>query len=188
MANTSRVNGLRPVRTLSGCPFKLEEMVLLVADNTDTFVGDLVKLSGSGHTDGTPSIAQCAAGDAAIGVIVGFRPNPANLGQAYRPAATLRYALVCVSPDAVYEIEEDAVGGAMAVTEIGKCGDVAVGSGSTVTGASGMTLDSSDTIAANAGGQLRVLRLVPREDNAIGAAAKWEVVIAEHALLGATDI
>ncbi len=188
MANTSRVSGLRPVRTLSGKPFRVEEMALLAGDGTATFVGDLVKLEGTGDTDGTPSVIQAAAGDTVIGVIVSFRPNPDNLSQLHRPASTLRRALVCVSPDVIYEIEEDGVGGAMAVTDIGKCGDVAVGSGSTVTGFSAMTLDSSNVIAADAGGQLRVLRLVPREDNAIGLSAKWEVMIAEHSLLGATDI
>lgn len=188
MPNTSRVNGLRPVRTLSGKPFRIEEFVLLAADGTATFVGDLVKLSGTGHTDGTPAIAQAAAGDAAIGVVVGFAPDPTNLNLMYRTASTLRRAFVVTSPDTVYEIQEDNVGSDMAVTDIGKCGDVAVAAGSTTTGASGMTLDSSNVAAVDAGGQLRVLRLVPREDNEIGTAAKWEVIIAEHSYLGATDI
>lgn len=188
MANVSRVNGLRPVRTLSGTPFKIEEYILLAADGTATFIGDLVKLSGTGHTDGTPAIAQAAAGDAAIGVVVGFAPDPTNLGLNYRTASTLRRAFVVVGTDVVYEIEEDNVGNDIAATDIGKCGDVAVAAGSTTTGASGMTLDSSNVAAVDAGGQLRVLRLVPREDNAIGTAAKWEVILAEHSYLGATDI
>lgn len=188
MANTDRVNGLRPVRTLSGTPFKIDEFVLLAADSTATFVGDLVKLSGTGHTDGTPAIAQCAAGDAAIGVVVGFAPDPTNLELKHRTASTLRKAYVITSTDAVYEIQEDSDGGAMAVTDIGKCGDVVVAAGSTTTGASGMELDSSNVQAVDAGGQLRVLRLVPRDDNEIGTNAKWEVIIAEHSYLGATDI
>jgi hypothetical protein len=188
MANTSRVNGLRPVRTLSGVPFKIEEFCMTTNDGTATFVGDLVKLSGTGHTDGTPEVIQCAAGDTAVGVVVSFSPDPTNLNLLYRTASTLRRCQVITSPDVVYEIEEDSVGGAMAVTDIGKCGDVAVGAGSTTTGYSGMTLDSSNVQAVDAGGQLRVLRLVPREDNAIGANAKWEVIIAEHSYLGATDI
>lgn len=188
MANVSRVNGLRPVRRLSGCPLNIEECAILAGDGTATFVGDLVKLEGTGDTDGTPSVIQAAAGDTAYGVIVGFKANPDNLGQLHRPASTLRRCLVSVAPDTIYEIEEDGVGGAMAVTDIGKCGDVAVGAGSTTTGFSGMTLDSSNVQAVDAGGQLRVLRLVPREDNEIGAAAKWEVMIAEHSLLGATDV
>lgn len=188
MANTSRVNGLRPVRTLSGTPFKIDEFAILAADGTATFVGDLVKLSGTGHTDGTPAVVQAAAGDAVVGVIVGFAPDPTNLSTLYRTASTLRKCFVVTSTDVVYEVEEDSVGGALAVTDIGKCGDVAVGSGSTTTGFSGMTLDSSNVAAVDAGGQLRVLRLVPREDNEIGASAKWEVIIAEHSYLGATDI
>jgi hypothetical protein len=188
MANVSRINGLRPVRTLSGTPFKIEEMCLVAADNTATFIGDLVKLSGTGSADGIPAVAQCAAGETAIGVVVGFAPDPTNLNLLYRTASTLRKCYVVVGTDVVYEIQEDSDAGDMAVTDIGKCGDVVVGSGSTTTGFSAMQLDSSNVQAADAGGQLRVLRLVPREDNAIGTNAKWEVVIAEATLLGATDI
>lgn len=188
MANVLRTNGLRPVRTLSGTPFKIEEMCLVTADNTATFIGDLVKLSGTGSADGIPAVAQCAAGDAAVGVIVGFALDPTNLNLLHRTASTLRKCFVVTGLDVVYEIEEDSAGGAMAVTDIGKCGDVAVGPGSTVTGFSGMQLDSSNVQAVDAGGQLRVLKLVQRADNEIGTNAKWEVTIAEHSFLGATDI
>jgi hypothetical protein len=188
MANSDRVNGLRPVRTLSGMPFRIEECCLLAADGTATFVGDAVKLTGTGHTDGTPAVAQVAAGEAIYGVVVGFAADPTNLNLNYRVASTLRKCSVVVGTDVVYEIQEDSDGGDMAVTDIGKCGDVVVAAGSTTSGSSGMELDSSNVQAADAGGQLRVLRLVPREDNAIGTNAKWEVVVAEHTLFTATDI
>lgn len=188
MANVDRPSGLRPVRTLSGTPFKIEECYILAADGTATFIGDAVKLSGTGHTDGTPAVVQAAAGDALYGVVVGFAPDPTNLTLNYRTASTLRKCFVVVGTDVVYEIQEDSDGGDMAVTDIGKCGDVVVAAGNTATGRSAMELDSSNVQAVDAGGQLRVLRLVPREDNAIGTNAKWEVIIAEHSLLGATDI
>ena len=44
-------------------------------------------------------------------------------------------------------------------------------------------VSSNDVIANDASAtsaQWRVLRLVPRDDNAIGANAKWEVIINEH--------
>lgn len=188
MANLDRPSGLRPVRTLSGAPFKIEECCILAADGTATFVGDPVKLSGTGHTDGTPAVVQAAAGDALFGVVVGFAPDPTNLNLVHRTASTFRRCFVVVGPDVVYEIQEDSDGGAMAVTDIGKCGDVVVAAGNATTGTSAVELDSSNVQAVDAGGQLRVLRLVPRVDNEIGTNARWEVVIAEHSLLGATDI
>lgn len=189
MANVDRANGLTPVRHLNGAPYngQVNRYCFLTGDGTATFVGDLVKLSGTGHTDGTPAIAQAAAGDASIGVLVGLEPDPTNLGLKHRTASTFRYAYVADDPHLIFEIQEDSVGGALAVTEIGLCTNVVVGSGNTSTGASGMQLDSSD-VSTDTAGQLRILRLVPRDDNAIGSLAKWEVQIAEHSLNGGTAV
>lgn len=189
MANQDRPSGLKPVRHLNGAPYngQVNRYCFLAADGTATFVGDLVKLSGSAHTDGTPSIAQAAAGDAAVGVLVGLEPDPTNLGLKHRTASTLRYAYVADDPSLIFEIQEDSAGGALTVAEVGLCTNVIVAAGNTTTGASGMELDSSDT-ATDTAGQLRILRLVPREDNAIGDNAKWEVQIAEHSLNGGTAV
>lgn len=189
MANADRPNGLKPIRHLSGAPYngQANRYAFLAADGTATFIGDLVKLSGTAHTDGTPAIAQAAAGDAAIGVLVGLEPDPTNLGLRHRTASTLRYAYVADDPSLIFEIQEDSDTSTLAVTEVGLCANVVVGSGSTTTGASGMELDSSD-VSTDTAGQLRILRLVPREDNSIGTNAKWEVQIAEHSLNGGTAV
>lgn len=188
MANTDRPSGLKPIRSLTG-PYtgQCNRYAFLAADGTATFIGDLVKLSGTAHTDGTPAIAQAAAGDAAIGVLVGLEPDPTNLGSKYRVASTFRYAYVADDPNLLFEIQEDSDGAALAVTAVGLCTNVVVGSGSTTTGNSAMELDSSDT-GTDTAGQLRIIRLVPREDNAVGDYAKWEVQIAEHSLNGGTAV
>jgi hypothetical protein len=49
---------------------------------------------------------------------------------------------------------------------------------STSPGQSAHEIDRSTVVTSTA--QLRLLRLVPREDNAHGAWAKWEVLINEH--------
>lgn len=183
MANADRVNGARPVRYLNGAPWngKVNRYYIPSTDGTATFVGDFVKSAGSADADGVPTIAQAAATDALLGVIVGFEPNPDNLSLMYRVASTARYALVCDDPDVIFEIQEDSVGNTLAATEVGNNGDITVASGNTSTGASGMELDSSNVVATGTGSaQLRVLRLVNRADNEIGANAKWEVLINEH--------
>lgn len=187
MANDNKPYGARPVRHLTGAPYngQANEYYIPSTDSTATFVGDFVKLAGSCAADGTPTIAQAAAGDALLGVVVGFRPDPTNLTLSYRAASTNRYALVADSPDIIFEIQEDSAGAALVAADVGANGDIVVGTGSTTTGASAMQLDSSD-VHTNASGtgsaQLRVLRLVKRDDNAIGDYAKWEVLINEHQL------
>lgn len=183
MANTSRAKGARPVRHLNGSPWsgKVNRYHIPSTDSTAMFVGDFVKSAGSCDADGVPTIAQAAAGNTLLGVIVAFECNPDNLGLNYRVASTSRYALVCDDPDVVYEIQEDSVGGALAATNVGHNGDIVVGSGNTTTGCSAGMLDSSDVISTTTStANLRVLRLVQRQDNAIGDYAKWEVLINEH--------
>jgi len=190
MANLDRPSGFTPVKHLNGSPWNGKANVYYIpsTDNTDTFIGDAVKLAGSADPTGMyPTVAQAAAGDETIvGVIIGFglQPevmgNPDNPNMKYRAASTAMYALVVDDPWTIFEIQEDSVGAALAVTEVGLNTNIVVGSGSTTTGKSGMELDSSDT-ASDTAGQLRILRAVNRPDNALGDHCKWEVLIVEHA-------
>lgn len=183
MANVSRINGARPVRYLNGAPWtgKVKRYYVPSTDATALFVGDFVKSAGSADADGVPTVAQAAAGNTLLGVVVGIEPNPNNLSAVYRAASTAAYVYVADDPNIVYEIQEDSVGGAMNATNVGNNGDIVVGSGNTSTGASAMQLDSSDVIATTTStAQLRVIRLASRVDNEIGTYAKWEVLINEH--------
>lgn len=182
MANVSRVNGFRPIGHTTGAPWngKVTKYAILAADGTATFVGDLVKLSGTADADGVASVAQAAAGNTPIGPIVWMEPNPDNLTQNYRTASTLRYVYVADSPDLVMEAQEDAVGGAMAITDVGLNVDAIVGAGSTTTGQSGMQIDTS-TKNTTSTLVLRILGFIQRPDNEVGVAnAKIKVAFNVH--------
>lgn len=190
MPNVDRPFGLKPVQHLDGSPFngKVEMMLLPSGDGTATFIGDAVKSGGTAGAAGTrvngidvegmATIAQAAAGDTVVGVVVGFLPNFSDLSVKHRVASTNRIALVATSPDIIFEIQEDSDGEDLAATAVGGNADLVVGSGSATTGVSAMELDSSSKVATTA--QLRILGLVQRPDNAIGSQAKWLVIINEH--------
>lgn len=183
MANADVVKGAKPVYHPSGrIPTRVYNIPS--SDGTATFVGDFVKSHGSADSNGVPTVIQAAATDTIRGVIVHFIPNPDALGTNYRLASTARYCVVADDPQTVFEIQEDADGGALAATDVGLNADIVVGSGNTTTGLSGMELDTSDKKSATA--QLRILGFVQRPDNVIGANAKVLVKINEHELSSTT--
>jgi hypothetical protein len=179
MANPDIANGFIPVGTTTGADYhgKLEKVCFLAADETDTFIGDPVKLTGS-SSDGYPSVAQCAAGDRCYGVLVSLEPDftdESSLSAAnYRRADTLRYGFVAVGDDVIYSVQEDSVGGALAATDVGENIDIIVGSGDTVTGNSGVELDS-ETAAETNSLVFRIVGLDKKQGNAIGTNARWLV-------------
>lgn len=195
MANSDRPAGFKPVKHLLGGSWNGKANVYYIpsSDSTAMFIGDAVKSAGSASSDGKyPTVAQAAAGDAIRGVIIGFGEDPHimikpdNPYRTHRPASTAMYCLVVDDPFVIFEIQEDSDSNTIAATMVGLSTDIVVGSGSTTTGKSGMELDSSDT--GTAAGQCKLLRIVDREDNALGTNCKWEVLIVEHEMLAATDV
>lgn len=196
MANSDTPFGFKPVKHLMGAPWngKVNTYYVPATDGTAMFKGDAVKSGGSADASGKfPTVTQAAAGDAIRGVVVGFGDNPYVMthpdtpNRDYRPASTAMYVFVVDDPFVVFEIQEDSVGDALAVTAVGLSTNIVVGSGSTSTGKSAMELDSSDT-GTDTTGQCKILRVVDREDNALGDHCKWEVTIIEHEMLSATDV
>lgn len=134
-------------------------------DSTAVFVGDAVKLAGSaGSIVGNPkklTVAQAAAADPIYGVVVGFKhhwvASGMDLGRRHRPASTAMYAIVQpADPQDIWRIQADDVSETLADGDIGSNADIVVGSGDTVTGMSGMELDS-DSAASTAGLQLKIV-------------------------------
>lgn len=191
MANVDRPNGLRPVGTLGAANWngKVNMYVVESANDTAIFVGDLVKLNGTSgeagefsygmDVEGMPEVIQAAAGDKAIGVVVGFMPNQDNLMQKHCPSETRRVALVSDDPNTVYEIQEVSGGTALTSAAVGLNANVVVGAGNTTTGNSGMELDNASE-STDAGLNVTILGLSKRPDNAIGEHAKWLVKITDH--------
>ena len=179
MANRDIVNGLVPVGTFSGTDYRgyLTEVEFASGDSTAAFLGDLVKETSTASADGKRKVVtQAAAGDNPLGVIVGFKPDFENesFNTLYRAASTERIAYVAAGNDVLYEIQEDSVGAALTVAQVGLNANVIVGSGDTITGVSGMELDSS-TANTTATLRLRIHGLADKPGNAVGDNAVWLV-------------
>jgi len=179
--NQDSPSGFTCIGTLDGSDYhgKAQRVALLAADSTATFVGDTVKITGTASADGTtPSVAQCAAGDRPYGVLVSLEPNfedESSLSTAnYRVASTLRYGMVIPMDAGLFAIQEDSVGGDLAITNVGQNISVVVGAGSTATGISGMEIDSSTAATTNTL-VYRIMGVHRVEDNELGTNCQWVV-------------
>jgi hypothetical protein len=190
VANINKVRGFRPVRYLSGANWSGKVSRYVTDGATALFVGDLVKLTTTGTSDGLRTIAQAAASDAVIGVVVGFEPNFADLNAApYRLASTTRVAMVVDDPNVLFEAQEDGDTDPLEQADIGLNVNFVVGSGSTTTGLSGMQIDS-DTHGTSATLPLKLMEVSQRVDNEFPSGGTaytcWFVKINNHQLGSST--
>ena len=189
--------GLRPVRHLSGAPYngQFKEYVHLAADSAAIFVGSPVLFAGSQAASGAesqykklPVVQIGTAGAALCGVCVGVKPVTFDSVR-HCAASTLRTIYVADDPKLIFEIQEDATGGAIADASVGLNANHTAESGNTSTGQSTVELDSSD-VATDTTGQLKIMRLVEKPNNVAGATTApltlWEVMIGEHQWMEAT--
>lgn len=198
MANVNAPFGLKPIKHKSGAPYNggSNAYYINASYGTALFIGDpVIRVAGGSNAaaitvpgGGTfaigtlPEVEKATAGDGnrITGVIVGFSASPTNLELKHNTASTQRVAYVCDDPDVVFEIQAD---GAVPAASVGlNAVLIYTQSGSTVTGLSGVELDTtSDVPAADASNQLTILRGVNREDNDITLTrAKVEVMINQH--------
>lgn len=201
MANTNTPFGLKPVLHRNGQPYNgaVNPYYVPAAYATALFVGDPVVITGTANTTrvklpsagsfeiGTlPAINKATAGttNRITGVIVGFSAEFNSL--TYNAASTERIAYVCDDPDVMFEIQAD---GALAAVDVGlnACVIYTV-AGSTNSGLSGVQLDTTSAVpATTVGFQLKINRLVNREDNEAGTAyTKALVTINQHTLTAAS--
>lgn len=193
MANTSRVNGLNPVKYLNGAAWNGQCNTYFIpsGDATAVFVGDAVKADATGDTVaagglalGIQSVIQAAATNAILGVVVGFAVSPLNLNTPqYRVASTGRYVLVCDDPNVIYEVQTS--NGTLAVADVGLNANIAVAAGSTTTGNSGVTLDVG-TAATTATLPLKILGFTQRPDNDNTAASSKVLVKINNSQFGSS--
>lgn len=208
MANTSRINGFRPVKHITGAPYNGQVNMYAVSSGNGTaiFVGDLVKLAADGNSDGIQFVVPATAGvagtgAAAVGVVVSVQPAKVDpvTGKMtsgstsldtpqYLAASTAGYVLVCDSPDMLFEAEATNGGSAysFAVADIGQNANMFAGSGSTTTGASAHSVDMGDK-GTTATLPLKVWGVSRRIDNeATGNYTKVLVQINNHQYKGST--
>jgi len=189
MANTSKINGFKPVKHITGAPYNGQANLYEVSssDSVPVFVGDLVKLSTNASTSGVPCVqavvgasAQIAAGPI-LGSVVGILnakmdPLDGNMTAGsialdtpqYRVASTKQYILVADAPDLIFEAEADA---AVATASVGLNVGVGASAHTTplLTGASPMYVYSTTAPDTTSTRPLQIVGLVKRADNDINA-------------------
>ena len=185
MSNNNAPFGIRPIND-NGTPWSGQGRMVYFpsTDGNNIFLGDPIVPSGATDAFGVPGVTIATAGTGTIlGAFIGRCNGPAGSGSTllqsdhvYRQASTACYGFVCDDPNQLYTVQEDSVGGAIAIANAGfSNGELVAGAGSTVTGYSGWMLQSSTVASGNASYQIRVLELTRGPDNAIGNYARWTV-------------
>lgn len=184
MASVSRINGFRPVKTLSGAPYtgKANLYFMDSGDSTVVMVGDAVKIAGDARAaSGAPTVTRCGATDIPVGVVVGILfsgvgnettnvPPVSDLNTpVYRRASTARYVLVADDPLLVYEVQYagTSVAAATITANVGLNGQFTTTAGSATSGSSGMQLDSTG-LATTSTLPIKVVGFPARPDNVPG--------------------
>lgn len=183
MSNANTPFGLRPVGTIGSKTYsgKIEKFYVPSTTSDAIGIGDPVALSGGVHTDGTPKAARGTVGAKTVGVMVGVLPlYGGDLTVNYRKADTSMYILVETDPQTIYEVQEDSVGGAIALANGTKDIPLVLGTVDTTTGNSKTMIDSS-LVAANVALDCKLLRPVLSPDNTFPLAySKWLVKLNLH--------
>lgn len=166
MANADFARGLVPVRNAAGGVYNCAARAYTARSDyaTALFIGDPVVKSGLADANGRPGciIATQGATNAITGVVVGFE-DPASMLLGYGAASTQRTVLVADDPDLLFEIQEDSVGAATALADVGLNVDLISAAGSATTRTSGWMADSS-TKAVGATLQLKIVGFQERAD------------------------
>jgi hypothetical protein len=178
MANANTPFGFKPVKMQGSGVVTggLETFYVPATDATALFIGDPVIKAGSADANGVATVTRATAGASITGVVQGFLPDATGVVPKSRAASTACYVLCSTDPAIVYEVQEDAVGGALAAVDVGLNADFIIAAGSSVTGLSGTMLDTSTKATTNTL-PLKILGFVQRPDNVIGANAKVLVKI-----------
>lgn len=185
MSAVSKINGFRPVKSLSAPWYgQTETFFVPASDATVIMPGDAVVLLGDARAaSGVPTVTRLSSATGIpVGIVVGISfegqgdvtnmPPVNDLNTPiYRRASTDRYLLVCVDPNVVYEVQIAGAGpaAATATAAVGQNGQFTLTAGSTVSGASGMQLDSAG-LATTATLPLKIVGIPNRPDNIPGDA------------------
>lgn len=194
MANVDTPRGLQPVRYVSGGPYNgaTNQYYHDSGNGVAIFKGDLVTITGAstfvnigGVIKSLPNVVQSATGDVFQGVCVSVEPETRD-STIYCAASTGRVINVCDDPAVLYEAQDVNSGTPLTANDVGLNVNVVVGTGSTVTGYSGMALDNTTEAVTNTL-DLKIESQVNRVDNDYGsavgtgaAAGKYLVRINRH--------
>ena len=177
--------GFKPVGGIDGRPYNggTQRCVVLGADTTDLYVGDFVRLAGSGTATGVPDVTKVAATEVIYGAIVSIEPLEAAsaLWIDGSEVAVDRYVNVAVATDGMLFACHPT--SAIAKTNIGAMGDIVVVAGAAPFYTSKSTLSATLTTSA---AQLQLVGFVQNDKDATSATADLIVRVAEPQIGGAT--
>jgi hypothetical protein len=151
VANKDIVNGFSPFGRIYQCNEYLAESIC--------YPGDLLKKNGAG------TVEPAAAADACVGVAMNY-------------SAAAGKVLVADHPDQLF-VGQVAGSEVDAQTDLGLNCSAIVAAGNSTYRRSGMEIDGS-TLATTATLELKLIRILPAVDNALGANAKCVVRINNH--------
>ena len=179
MANVNAPSGLKPVSTLSGAPWNGKTRMVYVSSSyaVALFVGDPVDIDTTASEKDPKMLCETVIkGSVAgpnLGVIVGIdqvlgQTTP-NLNLNYLPASTGGYIYITMDQgDIIYEVQGDPYAALTAGTAIGwNANMIFTLAGSTVTGLSGVQMDTGTTTAPAATNTLgmKIIGACARPDN-----------------------
>lgn len=198
MANPTFNVGLKPVKYIDDRPFDgaFKRYYIPATYATNVFIGDAVVVTGTSNAAAVNTcsskykigslmeVNRVTVGDVnpITGVVIGFDPTPANVVATtvgaqgkYGLASTERVAHVVDSSDVLFHIRDDGAA-ALTAASVGLNAVLIEGTGSTVTGVSGLKLDTNfDVPAADASNQLMILGVADIPYNDVGVNCVWEV-------------
>ena len=198
MANVNAPSGLSPVQYLNGSPYNGKaRMYYIPQTDTNAYaIGDPVAThSGAADANGVSAVTLATAGigNAIRGVLVSCGGSSIYGGPGVDtaapqtkviPATKLHayYVLVADDPNLIFEVQE--LAGNFTAADVGKNANLHAGANNGTV--SGWTLD--DSVASSTGStvQARILGLVQKSNNSIGAYAKWLVKINNHEFAAGT--
>lgn len=168
MSSTATPYGLRPVGLLGGQPYAggIQHIKIASGYAANVFTGDAVKLVAAGTIEkdtGTNAMTP-------VGVFLGCSYTDSDLGfiqRQYWPTGTVAsdaVAYVATDPDIVMQVQADS---SVAQAALGANFALVQGSGSTVNGTSGVTLDASTAATTNTL-PVRLIGFVDGPDSAVG--------------------
>ena len=205
MANSDRPNGAIPVGTISGSPWQSAvRAYTLDGSHAAIGVGDLVQMTSDGYLDVyaagevtfigvcvgiLPAVAGTVGGIMGDSMLSNTEPTLSGAGARTSAANATDTILVCIAPDAIYEMQEDNDTDNLELADVGQNIEISDAGPDSTTGNSTMELDSNSHAATNTLPFL-LMGMAQRPGNELGDTAsaagrdehcRWLVTLANHA-------
>ena len=178
MANVDAAFGLTPIRHLSGNGYSRANKYTIASGLAENiFTGDAVILIAGGTL--TPHTATEVNNIGVFGGVSYTAADGSYVYSQYWPSGTVATNIIAYVYDDPYTVFKVQTAGTSAQADVGGCGDLVAGAGSTTTGQSAHELNGT-TSTGTAG--FRVLGKLPDPDNAYGTNVLLEVQPYEHEL------